>query len=528
MAHSYKLLSTDLEIAREKGFEIFEISENWPVSEQEFHKFSDCIRNLYSNTINNLNNRHISDIASVEVGFITQLINIFHYNYARQYCLTNNIDLNIGSESHLYLNPDWSIIEQYYSNLTNIYKPLNGFFRNNAKNIVFNRHLSIYKIVSNFFIRSNVVGIGSNDRIKQEYIEKNRLFCDNRDGYRFIQKGYQVFLKNEKKYPLEKIRNYVNDNIIKNFFVEIKKNNPMFIEGLDLELIADVWLQRFLDAYKIYRGLLLIDIPKVLFVAEVGKPHSKLITLAFQRRGCKVYNFHHGNDSVIINQKWTYKSLLNHCDNYVVDTQTMEIRFGDLVRNQPDIFNKPINFISTDSDYYANLRKLTVNGDYNKVMIMGYPMNLARYADDSYAFYYYKILLEHKLLSTIKDSGYHVTYKAHPDRLNEVKSIMDDVSDNIIKLPFEDVVEESGILIFTYVHTTTFCYALNLPIPIVLVESPGTPWYQDIRNTLEKRVAIVKTHVSNNEIIVDNDKLIDAIRVSKNRINLHVAKEITG
>jgi hypothetical protein len=105
---------------------------------------------------------------------------------------------------------------------------------------------------------------------------------------------------------------------------------------------------------------------------------------------------------------------------------------------------------------------------------------------------------------------------------------MDDVSDNIIKLPFEDVVEESGILIFTYVHTTTFCYALNLPIPIVLVESPGTPWYQDIRNTLEKRVAIVKTHVSNNEIIVDNDKLIDAIRVSKNRINLHVAKEITG
>jgi hypothetical protein len=300
------------------------------------------------------------------------------------------------------------------------------------------------------------------------------------------------------------------------------------IEGLDLELIADVWLQRFLDAYKIYRGLLLIDIPKVLFVAEVGKPHSKLITLAFQRRGCKVYNFHHGNDSVIINQKWTYKSLLNHCDNYVVDTQTMQIRFGDLVRNQPDIFNKPINFISTDSDYYANLRKLTVNGDYNKVMIMGYPMNLARYADDSYAFYYYKILLEHKLLSTIKDSGYHVTYKAHPDRLNEVKSIMDDVSDNIIKLPFEDVVEESGILIFTYVHTTTFCYALNLPIPIVLVESPGTPWYQDIRNTLEKRVAIVKTHVSNNEIIVDNDKLIDAIRVSKNRINLHVAKEITG
>jgi hypothetical protein len=206
----------------------------------------------------------------------------------------------------------------------------------------------------------------------------------------------------------------------------------------------------------------------------------------------------------------------------------MQIRFGDLVRNQPDIFNKPINFISTDSDYYANLRKLTVNGDYNKVMIMGYPMNLARYADDSYAFYYYKILLEHKLLSTIKDSGYHVTYKAHPDRLNEVKSIMDDVSDNIIKLPFEDVVEESGILIFTYVHTTTFCYALNLPIPIVLVESPGTPWYQDIRNTLEKRVAIVKTHVSNNEIIVDNDKLIDAIRVSKNRINLHVAKEITG
>jgi len=528
MKSNGKFLIVDLEVVREKGFEYFEKSEKWPVSESEFHEFSDFSRNLYNKIISNVDDAEVSDVALVESVFINQMINIFHYNYIKKYCEANNVELIRGYESSRYLDPEWEDMGNYYSKITNFYNNTIGFFRNKIKNIVFNKHLDIGKMVYGFFTRSRVVGIGSNDRIKQDYINNNNLFCDNKDGYAFISNASSMHLKSKNNDSISEFSERVVEKIIEPFFSELCSNSSLFIKDIDYDAIKKAWIKRFLDAYKIYKGLFLIDFPKILLVTEVGKPHSKLITLVFQRRGCKVLNFHHGNDSVLVNQYWVYQTLFNHCDNYVLDTRVMRERFKVLNNNDVNIRGKITKFISADSNYYSKLRKLTHSSNGKKIMLMGYPMNLERYPDEAYLFFHYKLTLEHMLASMMTSSGYHVTYKAHPDRLKEIKSIMLGVSNQIIEKPFEDVWRDVDILVFTYVPTTTFCYALNLPMPIVLIEIPGTPWYENMRGIIEKRVAILAVQVIEDELIIDNQEFMNKVDEARNKVYQQVSVEVTG
>jgi hypothetical protein len=522
--YNRKFLAADLEVLRNKGFEYFKKSETWPVKEEEFHKFYDLVRGLYSRIINGVSDTIFYDIALVEITFVNQLINIFHYNYVCKYCNMKNIELIVGSRSNIYLNPEWQIMSEYYSNLVDSYDKKTGFIRNKAKNIVFNKHLPISDLIRGFFTNASIVGIGSNDRIKQEYIVNNKIFCDNRDGHEFIKNAVYLFSKNESNFKKDKVQNIFYKKIIKPFIVELKSSELMFVKEVDFDIIENVWSKRFIDAYKIYKGLLLINNPKSLLVTEVGKPYSKIITLAFQSKGSKVFNFHHGNDSALANQHWMYESLFGHCDNYVLDTEVMRKRFKELDSSSI----KKINFISTNSGYYSTLRKSIRHNSCKNILLIGYPMGLARYPDDSYLFFNYRIKLEYTLSSMLKSCGYLLDYKAHPDRLKEIESVMSNVSNEIIEKPFEEVWQDADVLIFTYVPTTTFCFALNLPIPIVLIEIQGTPWYKNMRKSLEERVAIVKANITDGEISVDKNDLINAISISKNRVNLSVAEGITG
>jgi hypothetical protein len=525
---NYKVLFTDLEVVRKKSFQCFEKTEKWPVKEKEFHEFSDFTRSLYNRIISTSSgDMAISDISLVETIFVNQIIDTCHYNFVNKYCEKNNIELISGDDSTHYFDPSWDVIGNYYLKLNNSYNKLSGFFRNKIKNIIFNKHLSIGDIFFRFFANSEVVGIGSNDRIKQDYLVNNKLFCDNRNWKEFINNALYSYSKSKDIDLIDQFSQSISEKIIKPFLYEMRHTDSMFVEGVDFNLIEKSWLQRFLDAYKIYKGLFLIDAPKMLLVTEVGKPYSKLITLAFQRRGCKVFNFHHGNDSVLIDQHWVYQLLFSHCDNYVLDTKVMRDRFKSL-NSSIGIRKEVTNFISIDSNYYAELRNLTHNTKNKKVMLMGYPMNLDRYLDDSYLFFHYKITLEYMLADMMHSSGYHVSYKAHPDRLKEIQSIMSCVSDKVVELPFEDVWREAGVLIFTYLPTTTFCYALNLPMPIVFIEMPDTPWYKNMRNIVEKRVSILTVKVIDEKFIIDKRELFGAIDEAYNKVRQDVSTEITG
>ena len=124
-------------------------------------------------------------------------------------------------------------------------------------------------------------------------------------------------------------------------------------------------------------------------------------------------------------------------------------------------------------------------------MLMGYPMNAKRYTDDVNCFFHYKLKLELHLLKQLNKTNFSIAYKAHPDRLLELGDIYHGIAKKVIAEKFEDVWHKAEAVIFTYATTTTFGFALNYPIPIVLIEAKNTLWYPERKKILNKRVAFL-------------------------------------
>ena len=119
-------------------------------------------------------------------------------------------------------------------------------------------------------------------------------------------------------------------------------------------------------------------------------------------------------------------------------------------------------------------------------------MNTKRYIADSYCFFLYKIKLELYLLKLLKKTGYHTIYKAHPDRLKELSNTILPYADEIETDKFEKVWKKSDSVLYTYTTTSTFGYAINCKIPIILVDLLNTNYNKKLKKVLQKRVSFIK------------------------------------
>ena len=129
-----------------------------------------------------------------------------------------------------------------------------------------------------------------------------------------------------------------------------------------------------------------------------------------------------------------------------------------------------------------------------------------------------------KKLNKVED----IVYKAHPEKAKEISTLYAPYVDRIVTKKFESYVDMGSILIFTYISTTTFAYALNLPIPIILINVDGTPWNTGMIEKLSKRVAIINCSYNNGIPFLDEIELKNSFIEAKSKINLEVAADITG
>ena len=126
-----------------------------------------------------------------------------------------------------------------------------------------------------------------------------------------------------------------------------------------------------------------------------------------------------------------------------------------------------------------------------KVMLVGFTMNTFRYTDDSYCFFYYKLRIQVDILKILKKAGFYTIYKTHPDRILEIGNIMDQYADECISNSLEKIWNKADALIFTYTTTSTFGFALNTPLPIILTNERSTEWNYQRKLQIKKRVHIL-------------------------------------
>ena len=520
-----RIIYLDLGAINKDGKKNFLNSESWPVKEKYFWKFIDFIFENYYNSLKKLNGRDFH-IGVIEVAFLNNLIQVLHINYVKEYAKKNKIKILNTKISQIFFKPDWNNIANFYKIHSYPYNKFNRFLRKIFKAIYFNRHLPLYKIIIGIFSKNKNISLGSFDNIKKDYIFKTNNFYNHIAWVDLLNKNWQSKFDNKK---VMKQVNSFSKIILQPMLLNIKKNKftKEFAKSLDFNKIQKAWEVRIKDLYILQEVFCPSESVKELLITECGKPFHKLIAASYKEKKTIVTNFSHGNDPSFVDQRWTHNYLISVCNRYAFESHSIKKSFNRIRKNFILDFKENIKYLSIDSPIYNRLKNHTnLIKNNNNVMLMGYPMNSKRYVDDVYHFFHYKLKLEIHLLNELKKTSNNIIYKAHPDRINELGNIMKQDSVNIISEKFENVWKQAGVLIFTYVTTTTFGFAIQLPVPIILIAPESTKWIKERKKILEKRVVLISNSDENNYMKINKLNLENAIKLAKKRVDLNVAKKL--
>jgi len=506
----------DLDSLKELNISSFLKSQPWPFSDDEFHEISQLITKSYISLAQKSENKFLFQFLLIEMGFVEFLINHLNYRITKKITLKGKGDFI--SRPHSYIAPNWQELKYFYD-LERI-KSVKGkfFIRRLLKNILFNRNASFKNIVTFFFRKSSrIVSLGSNELLKRIYIKKNKLLCDYQD-WQYLFKRKKFINSNHELYVSQKeICNFVGI-----FFNEVKKYISKFDLNIDFDVLSEVWIRRLNDINTLF--FIAEDISKQyakILVSETANPFHKIISLAFDNDFKRAINFSHGNDSALLLQVWAYQMVFGHCSNFVVENETIKSRFVQSSSTRLLEKRTETNYIVSDENPFVELRDsnkfFTPNS--KKIMLMGYPMCLSRNIDTRHLFFHNKLIIESSVAAILVKANKNLIYKAHPERVTEIKHLMELYTRNIEIKPFESVWKDVGVLIFTYTATTTFSYAINLPIPIVLLVQDGNEWQGESRVLLEKRVEFLDVETKNLETNLDTDRLLNAINNAKQKVS---------
>ena len=496
----------DVSAIKEKGIESLLDNYYWPVSDSEFREFVKYTHYEYLKIVHSIDDDDIRNIAIVELSFIAKLQQILHYNYVKKYSHDNNLELINSKLSEEFYNPNWDLISKHYVSLSPLLSKTKGLVKRTVKNILFNRHISTRRYIKNLIFGSNVIGIGSNDILKKEFIIKKNYFCDHVNATDL----YSSKIISNKQ--LKDISIRIDNEIITPYIYKLETAKNKFVEGIDITTIKEAWKSRFTDAARIYLNIISKGKSPCLLVTELAKPIHKLVTVAYQKLGSDVYCFHHGHDTAVTVHSVGHDITSLHCLKYVVPSCGISNKYQKVY---PHLSTK---YYSSESNWYKlQLKKYIckTNKKIKKIMLVGFPLNPVRYVDGESCFFYSRIDLEYRLITFLKKNGYSAIYKAHPDRLSEATGLYEGVVDEIISSPFETIINSTDCFLFTHSSSTTFGYALLTNKPIFLIDINSSNVELDSYNLLRKRVDMIPSYtVKSTRIFFDKDIMLKKMRRS--------------
>jgi hypothetical protein len=503
-----KFVLADMSIVRNKGIEYFDYSENWPVPEEEFQEFSRYMYYHYEKLIMNLDD-NIFDIALIDYKFQGTLLQIFHYNYMKNYSLKNNVSILSGRDSSIYMNPDWSRMGMYYSLFKPHYGKLNRFLRKYVRNLLFNRSLSIKSILYALFSNNSVIAVGSNSRIKQSYTLKKEIICYHQDVIDVLD------FNTDNISLVNSFHNEVMERVIIPYLKILKNHNSMFLEGINVSEIKTCWSNRFKELIPAYVNILNSNSNKKFLVNEIAHPLHRILIIGYQRIGCDVKGFHHGDDFAATILAQMHKGSMTHCKHLIVPTQGIANQYKKKYSYSKLEVKTGTKYhaVSTSLRLYKNKFDLKHKRQIKNVMLVGWPMNCVKSTDERGLFFFSKLHIEYNIIKILNKMGMNVLYKAHPDRKHEVLGVFNDLVHEVISDPFETNWTSADAFVFTYTSTTTFPFALSTDRKVVLIDLDNNLVDNELRKKLGRRVDYVPATINSGDTLVqfDERKLIKSL-----------------
>ena len=220
----------------------------------------------------------------------------------------------------------------------------------------------------------------------------------------------------------------------------------------------------------------------------------------------------------------------SHCQYFVVPTNSSKNAYKENYRDISVEKRIGLSYISNNSNFYKNLytnnQNLASSSTIKSVMIIGYPMTQYRPMEEVGLFFYIRLEFEYRLIMSLKNKGFRVLYKAHPDRLEEISGFFETIVDEFLVEPFEKVWTQADALVYGLTSTSTFGYGLCTNLPITLVNLEGTLWNPKQKKYLEGRISLVTAKINKKQQIDFSEKdLIDSLKMPKPAKNWKAADQ---
>ena len=368
---------------------------------------------------------------------------------------------------------------------------------------------------------------------------KNRTMCFNLGNIPDNMKAYisenklvpayfypSLFLKDYKNFKPNKdlsiTVNHFVEKVIEKYHI-LKEEKQFLVNEID-----DVFQKS--NQY-LLKNLKFLNKNKLGTLLAVGlaSPLNRTLIAAWKLSGQKVVGFFHGNNyALAVDDILLEQDGLSITSEVIVTSHGHKLLLEELVdryRHKLKIANISIVKKSNYKEIFKKLQNKNAVKSIKKIMIVGFPMNNIMYAGMSSHHTFSNLKLELDIVRCLKNYGYEVVYKAHPDRFNEVSGIFDGIVDEVSTDSFESVYDKADCILFGYSSSSTFGFSLLTNKPMVLIKTEAVTWSLKTKALLEKRCRIVNAEVNNNdEINFDESELKKAIDNSIDKISYEIVQ----
>ena len=310
-------------------------------------------------------------------------------------------------------------------------------------------------------------------------------------------------------------------------FDEIRKMPDAYIRNIDLTYFEKAWKTRLgilWNLYWAYRS----EVPDqigALHVVGSGNTTRRLLSLAWQREGVKVFAYNHGGNLHLATQYYYFLQQEAIWGNLVCPNKAIAHNMGQAYSKLTlgANFGRPRHLFPTgvDLDKSSILKSKSVSSLSRaspKLLLVGFPMHAKRYLDGDGLFFHFRFDLELRIITYLVSAGYDISYKIHPEYTGRIDPILIKKGIDVVSGPFEDVWSEYDSYLFTDTPTAPFGFALTTDKPIILTLLDQGGLSAEAFEALACRASIVPLSWSNhNRLMFNEADMATAIKTSQRK-----------
>lgn len=504
----------DIFAVKEYGIKKWQDEFFWPVSDTEFVNLAKDIRQCLRKQIN-VQPEEISDLLVIQRRLLPEYLHFFHAlkvmdkikEEGKDILYSKNLlwyeDIANGTLKNLNTLEKGRV---KYGRLTKVRFVIKEFLSCRVYNIrFFHRYFNFKKGAEAF------KAYGSVGSLMKQYIKKmphSLRFTTRRDWLKeeaFYKTPEKLTdnIKEASKTLIDELTLAANKNGIR-----LYDNHITYLEGLTEK--------EMLDAAKMlhFAKTAIKDKGKVrLLVSGLSDSFSRALYMTIRRQDGEVKSFSHGNIG-LYNIPTMAFSEFALSDEFITYTQKSAGLFERIKNNHPPLRNNKVSITSCESEEFFKLWRRHGNkplpGHIRRVMIIGYPHSQWRKYQLPASLSLMQLDLELQMADILKNAGYDVIYKVHPNRIREVEGIFDDTARVFTKGYFQDYLDEADAFLFGNIKSTAFSIALctNKPIVGLIIDSGPYQPFPEAMELLKKRCSIIETKFDErNRVVFDKEEL---------------------